>query len=49
LHFNVIPVLLGGGIPMLPAPADRGRLKLKDRRIYKKTGIVGLEYAVLRS
>ena len=46
LHFNVIPVLLGGGIPMLPPPACRGRLALKDHRIYK-TGIVGLEYAVL--
>jgi dihydrofolate reductase len=49
VHFGIIPVLLGGGIPMLPAPASRGRLKLKDHRIYNKTGIVGLEYAVLSS
>lgn len=49
LHFNVIPVLLGGGIPMLPPPANRGRLELIRHRVYEKTGTVGLEYAVLRS
>jgi dihydrofolate reductase len=49
LHFNVIPVLLGGGIPMLPPPANRGRLKLKKHRVYEKTGTVGLEYAVLNT
>ena len=47
LHFNVIPVLLGGGIPMLPPPADRERLKLKRHRVYGKTGIVSLEYSVV--
>ena len=47
LHFNVIPVLLGSGIPMLPSPADRARLKLKRHRIYEKTGTVGLEYDIL--
>jgi dihydrofolate reductase len=46
LHFNVIPVLLGGGIPMLPPPASRGRLTLKNHRVYEKTGTVALEYAV---
>ena len=45
--FSVIPVLLGGGIPMLPAPADRARLKLKRHRVYEKTGTVGLEYEVV--
>ena len=45
--FSVIPVLLGGGIPMLPAPADRARLKLKGHRVYEKTGTVGLEYEVV--
>ena len=47
LHFNVIPVLLGGGIPMLPPPARRGRLALKKHRVYEKTGTVELRYAVL--
>jgi len=39
----VIPVLLGDGIPFLPSPANRARLKLKNHKIYK-TGIVGLDY-----
>lgn len=47
MHFNVIPVLLGGGIPMLPSPADRARLRLKKHRVYEKTGTVGLEYDIL--
>jgi dihydrofolate reductase len=46
--FNVVPVLLGGGIPLLPAPADRARLKLKTCRLYQKTGTVLLEYAIAR-
>ena len=41
----VIPVLLGGGIPLLPAPAERAKLKLTSHKIYK-TGIVALTYAV---
>lgn len=41
----IIPVLLGGGIPLLPPPAKRAHLKLTRHRIYK-TGIVSLEYAV---
>jgi dihydrofolate reductase len=45
--FSVIPVLLGGGIPLLPPPADRAKLKLKRHRVYEKTGTVGLEYDIL--
>ena len=41
----VIPVLIGGGIPLLPAPAGRTKLKLTGHKIYK-TGIVALEYEV---
>lgn len=40
----VIPVLLGGGIPLLPPPATRAKLKLTSHKVYK-SGIVGLEYA----
>jgi dihydrofolate reductase len=43
----VIPVLLGGGIPLLPSPADRARLKLKKHRVYEKSGTVGLEYDII--
>lgn len=42
----VIPVLLGGGIPLLPAPATRTRLELSGRRVYDTSGIVALDYAV---
>ena len=41
----VAPVLLGGGIPLLPPPARQAKLTLTGHRIYK-TGIVSLEYAV---
>lgn len=41
----VVPVLLGGGIPLLPAPARRTKLKLVGHKAYK-TGNVSLEYAV---
>jgi dihydrofolate reductase len=44
----VIPVLLGGGIPLLPSPASRARLELTSHRVYAKTGTVSLEYAVRR-
>jgi dihydrofolate reductase len=44
----VIPVLLGGGIPLLPSPAARVRLTLTGHRVYKKTGTVSLAYDVKR-
>jgi dihydrofolate reductase len=44
----VIPVLLGGGVPMLPTPASRTRLALTRHTLYPKSGIVLLEYAVSR-
>jgi dihydrofolate reductase len=42
----VIPVLLGGGIPLIPPPAARAKLKLTGHRVYQKSGIVLLEYGV---
>lgn len=42
----VIPVLLGGGVPLLPAPAPRASLTLRAHRVYEKTGTVSLEYDV---
>jgi dihydrofolate reductase len=42
----VIPVVLGQGIPLLPAPARHTALKLTGHRIYAKTGIVSLVYDV---
>jgi dihydrofolate reductase len=43
----IVPVLLGGGIPLLPSPADRARLKLSNHRVYPKSGIVALEYDIV--
>lgn len=42
----IVPVLLGGGLPFLPAPASRGQLKLRNHRVFKSSGIVLLEYDV---
>ena len=46
---SLIPVLLGGGIPLLPSPALRATLKLRTHRLYEKTGTVGLEYDIERT
>ena len=42
----IIPVLLGGGIPLLPPPAGRTKLTLIDQKTYPTTGIVLLEYSI---
>ncbi len=44
----VIPILLGGGTPLLPPPGPRTRLRLTGRRVYEGSGIVSLQYEVLR-
>lgn len=45
---SVIPVLLGGGVGLLPEPARRAALRLRTHRVYPKTGTVLLEYEVKR-
>lgn len=42
----ILPVLLGGGIPLLPSPSVRALLSLTGHRVYPKSGTVLLEYAV---
>ena len=42
----VIPVLLGGGIPLMPPPGKTAKLKLTKTKTYNKTGIVSLDYAL---
>ena len=49
IEMALIPVLLGGGIPLLPPPAGRALLKLREQRVYEKTGTIGLEYDILRA
>jgi hypothetical protein len=39
----IIPVLLGGGIALLPPPAGQAELMMIRHKV-KKTGIVSLEY-----
>lgn len=42
----VIPVILGGGRPLLPSPAVRRRLSLTGQRVYESSGIVLLHYDI---
>lgn len=44
VELAVIPVLLGGGLPLLPHPAKQAKLRLTNHRVYPKTGTVSLEY-----
>jgi len=44
----VLPILLGGGVPLLPSPGPRLPLRLRARRVYPTTGTVFLEYDVVR-
>jgi dihydrofolate reductase len=48
VEVTIEPVLLGGGTPLLPAPADRRKLLLTSHRVHE-TGIVRVEYAVGKS
>jgi hypothetical protein len=43
----IIPVPLGGGIPVLLSPRGRTRLTLRNRPVYEKSRIVGLGYDVV--
>jgi dihydrofolate reductase len=45
VEVSVMPVLLGGGIPLLPPAAHRSTLKLSGHTIYR-SGIVSLVYDV---
>ena len=45
VELAVMPVLLGGGVPLLPHPAQRTQLTLSGHRVYK-TGVVSLEYSM---
>ena len=49
VEMALIPVLLGGGIPLLASPAERATLKLRKQRLYEKTGTIGLEYDIVRT
>lgn len=46
VELAIIPILLGGGTPMLPTPAVEQKLTLNRHYVYSKSGIVLIEYAV---
>lgn len=43
----IIPILLGGGIQLLPSPGPRLSLRLRAHRLYSDTGTLFLEYDVV--
>jgi dihydrofolate reductase len=45
VELAIAPVLLGGGIPLRPLPADRISLDLLEHKVYKN-GMVSLKYAI---
>jgi dihydrofolate reductase len=45
----VIPIVLGGGIPLMSPPGPRLPLTLRSHRLYRASGIMFLEYDVRRA
>lgn len=43
----IIPILLGGGLPLLPVPGPRLPLRLRAQRLYPASGTMYLEYDVV--
>ncbi len=46
IEVGVIPVLLGGGVPLLPTRSQRTTLTLVTSKTYEATGTMVLEYAI---
>lgn len=44
IEVSVIPVLLGGGTPLLPEASGRRKLELVSHQVYPRTGTVALQY-----
>lgn len=44
----IIPVVLGGGLPLMAAPGRRLQLRLRTYRLFAGTGTMWLEYDVAR-
>ena len=45
IEVAVIPILLGGGVPLLPGSGTQIELALTAHKVYK-SGVVSLEYAL---
>jgi dihydrofolate reductase len=48
IEMSLIPVLIGGGVPLVPPGPSRVELRYKRHRLYSKTGTLGLEFDVVR-
>lgn len=48
IEVAVVPVLLGGGIPLMPARTHRSSLRLVNSKVFQTTGTVNLEYQVTK-
>jgi len=48
VQIAVVPVLLGGGRPLLEPPAGRAVLRLTKHTVYSRTGTVLLDYEVVK-
>jgi len=48
IEVAIIPVVLGAGIQLMPAPGPRLTLQLRAHRLYEKSGTMFLEYDVRR-
>jgi dihydrofolate reductase len=46
IDIAIIPIVLGGGLPLVPTPGPRLSLRLRKHRLYETTGTLLLEYDV---
>jgi dihydrofolate reductase len=44
----IVPIILGGGVPLLATPGPKLPLKLRSHRVFAATGTLMLEYDVRR-
>ena len=49
VEVSILPILLGGGVPLVAGLSRRIELKLAGQKTYEKTGTVSLVYEVKRS
>ena len=47
VEVGIVPILLGGGVSLLPTPAKQTKLRLEKHTVYPKTGTISLEYSVV--
>jgi dihydrofolate reductase len=48
IEVAVIPILIGGGVPLMATPGPKLPLRLRTHRLYQKTGTLMLQYDLVR-